>query len=375
MAKKSNIGEFIEKAQRKHNYKYNYEQSIYITCDDKIEIMCPIHGSFWQTPYCHLKGQGCKKCFNVQNANKIRKPKKEFIAKCNVLYNSFYNYSLTNYISGKHKIDIICPIHGKFNQLAGNHLKGHGCPKCSFEKKSFNTEIFIERSNKIHNNFYDYSKVKYKDNNTKVLITCPIHGDFEQIPRSHFKGIGCKKCGNIKNRKKSNTEEFIKKSIKLHGNTYDYSLVEYKNSGKKVTIICKKHGKFFQEPRIHLSKCGCPKCNKYVGYSKNQWIKYNEGNEGRLYIIKCNEENEEFYKIGITGRSIKERYPYYSNLPYSWEIVEEIVSLDLEFIWNLEKKLKNILKEYNYKPLKKFPGSSVECFKSINKLKEVKWQN
>ena len=112
---------------------------------------------------------------------------------------------------------------------------------------------------------YDYSKVEYKDNHTKVCIVCPIHGEFWQTPNSHLSGIGCKKCGinsRINKRKKS-IEEFIKEAREIHGDKYDYSKVEYINNHTKVCIICPIHGEFWQIPDSHIhQKQGCPICKE-----------------------------------------------------------------------------------------------------------------
>jgi len=118
-------------------------------------------------------------------------------------------------------------------------------------------EQFIKRSNKTHNNKYDYSLVKYKNTNTKVKITCPEHGVFEQSPHTHLYH-GCSSCVGLK---KLTKKEFIKKANKIHNNKYNYSLVEYKNTQTKVKIICPKHGSFEQTPNNHTTqKQGCPKC-------------------------------------------------------------------------------------------------------------------
>lgn len=123
---------------------------------------------------------------------------------------------------------------------------------------------FINRSNKIHKNKYDYSITKYKNQDTKVLIICPIHGKFEQRPDHHLKGHECKLCStkSLRNvyRFKSAPGEFINKSKKKWGNFYDYSKVNYISARKKVVIICPKHGKFLQTPDSHL-KHECIKCS------------------------------------------------------------------------------------------------------------------
>ena len=109
-----------------------------------------------------------------------------------------------------------------------------------------NKTEFITKANEVHDNFYDYSKVEYINSSTKVIISCKIHGDFEQIPNSHLSGNGCTVCGRIKASKTKTFEndEFITKANEAHDNFYDYSKVEYINSQTKVIISCKIHGDF-----------------------------------------------------------------------------------------------------------------------------------
>lgn len=134
-------------------------------------------------------------------------------------------------------------------------------------------EEFVSRSKKIHKNKYDYSQVNYEDGRiNKVTIICKKHGKFLQIPSSHLQGRGCRKCGMEVLTK--STEWFISKASKAHNNKYDYSQTNYKNNFTRVTIICKKHGKFLQEPHHHLRGCGCQKCNvEFITKSTSQFIK------------------------------------------------------------------------------------------------------
>jgi len=126
-----------------------------------------------------------------------------------------------------------------------------------------NIEEFKVKSKQIHQDKYDYSKFEYINSKTKGIIICPIsgHGEFLQTPTDHYNG-GCKKCGDIlrgKNRKFT-TEEIIKKSKEIHGETYDYSNIEYIN-GIIENIKCKIHGLFSQLKYIHIDKKGgCKKC-------------------------------------------------------------------------------------------------------------------
>ena len=124
---------------------------------------------------------------------------------------------------------------------------------------------FIKKCKNIHGDRYDYSKVIYKNCDTKVCIICPEHGEFWQTPYHHVnRHQGCPKCNP---KKKIITIDFINKSKKIHGDKYDYSKVnnEYKNITTKVCIICPEHGEFWQQPNVHLLGCGCPKCvNKNI---------------------------------------------------------------------------------------------------------------
>lgn len=120
------------------------------------------------------------------------------------------------------------------------------------------TEEFIEKAKKIHGDKYDYSKVDYKHSKIPVKILCKIHGYYNQMPVNHLQGSGCPKCGSTY---RLDVEEFVKKARRVHGDLYNYSNVEYKNSKTPIKIFCKIHGYFSQIPAAHLQGHGCPKCN------------------------------------------------------------------------------------------------------------------
>ena len=119
----------------------------------------------------------------------------------------------------------------------------------------------------MHNNKYSYDKTNYINYQTNVIITCPIHGDFEQTPANHLKGEGCYYCGRDKtdNSKRVILEESIQKASNIHNNYYDYSKVKFDKTTDKVIIICPKHGEFEQIWHTHLCGSGCPKCNQSKG--------------------------------------------------------------------------------------------------------------
>lgn len=169
-------------------------------------------------------------------------------------------------------------------------------------------ECFIKKANKIHHNKYSYDKVEYISDKYKVIITCPEHGDFMQIPSSHFVGSGCPKCGIEK--------------IKINRPTN--------------------------------------------GFSRTSWIKYciSKGKKAKLYILKCISDNEVFVKIGITTRKIigeADRGRYWkTNMPYKFELIKEIKGSP-EYCYDKEKEIEKKFYHYKYKPQVYFNGFT-ECY-------------
>ena len=192
--------EFIEKARKIHGDKYDYSKVKYIDSTTSVCIICPEHGEFWQVPASHLSGKGCGLCAG----NKLTT--KEFIEKARKVHGNKYDYSKVNYIGSNSKVCIICPVHGEFWQKPNNHLNGNTCPVCSKilnvekikRKKGSYLEKFIEKARKVHGNKYDYSKVNYTNNSTKVCIICPEHGEFWQTPSKHLQGHNCPICNESK---------------------------------------------------------------------------------------------------------------------------------------------------------------------------------
>lgn len=191
--------------------------------------------------------------------NKLTQEK--FIERAREVHGDKYDYSKVNYVGAETKVCIICPKHGEFWQTPHRHLRGDRCPMCS-KRARLNTEEFIRRAKEIHGNKYDYSKVEYVNNNTKVCIICPEHGEFWQTPISHFAGNGCPSCGALSTGRKKRTtrDKFIEMAKRVHGDKYDYSKTEYVKAIKPVTITCPLHGDFTQTPHKHLQGHGCPIC-------------------------------------------------------------------------------------------------------------------
>jgi len=202
------------------------------------------------------------------NVNKKRTIE-DFINESREVHGEKYDYSKFVYLGTNVKGIIICPIHGEFELEPKLHIhKKRGCKYCTWERLSkeysMSKDEFIDKARKVHGNKYDYSKVEYINNKTKVCIICREHGEFWQTPNEHLQGRGCYECSVKKNSDKKflTTEEFIEKAKLVHGDKYDYSKVDYKGSHENVIIICPKHGKFEQEACSHLQGKGCHVCNE-----------------------------------------------------------------------------------------------------------------
>ena len=265
--------EFIEEARIVHGDKYDYSKVQYVNGSTKVTIICPEHGEFLQSPGTHIQGQGCPKCGMEIAKSSRRKTQEKFIEEAKEVWGDKYDYSLVKYVNTMTKVDIICKEHGVFSPIPNNFLRGHGCPECGIILNSINlasnTEEFIAKSREIHGDKYDYSKVVYKNNKTKVTIICPEHGEFQQMPNSHLEGKGCTKCAQ---NEISNNEEFIEKARKIHGDKFDYSLVDYKGNKTKVKIICPTHGVFEQSPNAHLRGTGCLECSGLRKHTTEEFI-------------------------------------------------------------------------------------------------------
>lgn len=357
---------FIKRAKEVHGDKYDYSKVDYINSATKVCIICPEHGEFWQTPAIHLQNHGCKKCGEYNSnylsaANKKSSGGGRFIKLATEKHKGRFDYSKVKYVDYDTPVEIICPEHGPFYQSPKNHYKGDVCcPLCVREKSGVNTtEEFIKKAKEKFGDKYDYSKVKYVNATTKIIVTdengvdfsitpnyflskeftgkgtrkltteefvdksrliwgdkydysktvyqgygkkitviCPVHGEVEVLPENHLnskKFSGCPKCNTEKNlmdmekikkprktkeeRRKEKENEFIEKAKQIYGNKYDYSKVHYVKSHEKVCIICPEHGEFWMRPNDHVDHMNyCPMCGKHgrrnKPYTQEEFIKF-----------------------------------------------------------------------------------------------------
>ena len=275
MTKKLTKEKFVQKANIIHGSKYQYIGD-YIKSNTNIEIICPSHGSFLQTPNTHLNGRGCRKCGTERTNSSKKSNTIKFVQKAKEKHNNKYEY-FGEYVNSRTKIEIFCPSHGSFWQLPTSHLYGAGCSECGLIHLrncfSHGKNKFIQKAKEIHGNKYDYIG-DYVNRKMKIEISCPIHGIFNQTPANHIQHKqGCPQCGFIStaSKKTLDKDEFISKAKEIHGNKYDYVGL-YVKSINKIEIKCNKHGSFFQSPNNHLGGKGCPHCGLVISNPETEWL-------------------------------------------------------------------------------------------------------
>jgi hypothetical protein len=298
---------FISKAIKIHGDKYDYSLVDYKNNHTNIQIKCSKHGVFEQSPNSHLRKRGCPTCGRINMGLKKRNTLNNFIEQAKSIHGDKYNYSLVEYVSNYTKVKIICPKHGVFEQKPNSHITGKsGCLICSGKYKS-DKNFFIEKSKKIHDSFYDYSLVDYKNNNIKVKIICPKHGVFEQKPNNHLSGQNCPICRNSKG--ELEIKKWLEKNNIIH-------IQQHKFDG----CMFKRHLKFdFYIPEYNM-------CIEYDGKQHYEIIEH-WGGEESLFKIQMRD-------------LIKDEYCRCNNI----KLIRFKFSDDMEMIYttlkeNLENKL------------------------------------
>jgi hypothetical protein len=323
-------------ARRVHGDRYDYSLFSYVGNKIRGKIICPIHGVFEQTPTRHLSGNRCKKC-----SPKLY-TQDQFVELARAIHGQTYDYGMTVYKNSQTHIKITCRTHGTFEQKPNKHLQGRGCPTCG--RNILSNDEFVSKVTTLHQNRYSYECCQYNGYDNYIIITCRVHGNFKQVAGTHLKGMGCKKCAV--DAQKSDTEAFIKSATQIHGVRYDYSKTTYTTSKASVAIVCSIHGLFFQTACIHLSGSGCSQCVHRVFPSMCAFI----------YVLKMQNEEEAFYKVGITKHK-DGRFPKYKFRGYH---IQKIASY--KTTWDRAKELeKKILAAMTpHTPRVLFTGST-EC--------------
>ena len=285
ISKRNDLIEQFKKIHHENNIpKYIYDKFVYMGAHVKSIITCPIHGDFLQTPDSHRSGSGCKLCYKDKFSQEsiLNFFQQKFV---NPDGTQMYNYDKFIYYGSGIRSIITCPIHGDFEvipQELKRKTRTNACAKCSKENKVYSQDRVIKDFQEVHKNKYNYNKVVYKGMNKRVIITCPVHGDFLQTPANHKFGSGCMKCKNENLKEpKYSTKEFINILKDIHRTSdseskYNYHKYIYTGYYNKSIITCPIHGDFLQTP-LNSKVSGCPQCksNKKEEFLTDLFKEYN----------------------------------------------------------------------------------------------------
>jgi len=306
--------QFISEITEIYGSKYDYSKVKYINNNEKVCIICKIHGEFWSYAGNLLAKHGCAKCH-----------------------------------------------HDKMQ-----------------EDRSLNYDEIINKIKKVHGDTYDLSLFDYStyvNLYTKIPLICKKHGAFEiQLSNlAYGSKSGCQKCGDERNaeRCRFTKDQAIENLYKKHGDKYEFSIKKYDNNMSKVRCICKIHGAFSMTYSSLASGSECRKCSHNdVGWTINKWLKLGRNSDSydyyKVYFIRCWDDYECFYKIGRTFQKISQRFCGDKAMPYKWEVIHKIESHDGKKIFRLEHKFHKMhsLANLSYKPNMHFGGDS-ECFSDL----------
>lgn len=238
---KYSLNEFIEKANKIHNYFYSYSKVEYINSDTEIIITCPVHGDFYQKPSTHLKGSGCQKCAIEKSKLKNSLNNHEFIEKSKSVHGDKYDYSKVVYINTDTIVDIICPDHGVFSQKPRVHIAGFGCPKCLLKSQTRVFNIFV---NEFKDLVFEYSTEWIKPQRFDMYlkeynIAIEYNGKQHYHPVDIFGGEeGFKIC---QERDKRKMEKCLQNNCKLFIVRYDHEEEDIKYIINEINKIIKNY--------------------------------------------------------------------------------------------------------------------------------------
>jgi len=194
---------FVEKAQARHGFRYDYSQVVYKGGRVPVTVICKDHGAFTVCPEYHLhkkKALGCPICSKLAQNQKQTLSLEELLTRFKSVHGSKYDYSKVVYTAIHDPVTIVCKTHGEFAQSANNHRKGMGCPQCGrqrmVESQLKTTAQFVQDARQIHGQKYNYEKTNYVHSKRKLTIVCPQHGEFQQAPYVHLSGKGCPSCSS-----------------------------------------------------------------------------------------------------------------------------------------------------------------------------------
>jgi hypothetical protein len=204
-----------------------------------------------------------------------------FLASAREKHGVRFLYDRLSWKSTNALVKIYCARHGWFGQVANDHLKfSGGCYACAKEerpiRKIWRTWFtFLERTQSIHGERYQYDRASWRGAKSPLRIHCQVHGWFEQRPYDHLRLTGCTKCGHVKNglNGRLKRDDVILRFRKVHGDRYSYEKMVYETASRKLEIVCREHGSFFQSLGEHLAGHGCQRCSRRHRWTTAELLK------------------------------------------------------------------------------------------------------
>jgi len=299
----------LQEFREVHGDKFTYDMSGYENLQSKIPTKCKVksHEEFYPSAKNHLNGSGCMKCYNDATSKRQKGVKRKgiggrkaessemFFTRMTELHDGVYDYTGAVYVNARTKIKFRCPNkdHKPVVMLPSAHAQGQGCKECAVDKRrkpkpvrpdgwvgattKWSTERFVTYCTVVHDGKYTYPNTVYVNDNTEVLINCPIHGEFLQLPKVHKKGHGCKACAVEESieRMRNTAEENIAECNRVHNNAYTYNFSGAETSHDTFEAICPEHGSWYPTIVNHVSnKSGCPKCAKLDSKAQREIYDY-----------------------------------------------------------------------------------------------------
>lgn len=354
----------IEQFKEVHGDEFDYSDVIYVSTRVTVKVRCKKHNYiFHPTPRNHKKGAKCKYCGLDSIKEKLNKGNEKFIQDVIKRYGDVYDFSLLNYVNTKTLVTLIHKEYGIVKVRPDTLLcKYTYINKGNKPTKSTDKNTFIKEAIKVYGDKDDYTNTNIISSKENIDIRCRVHNiTFNKSIQTYLAGWGCPSCSaeNYRRLRAMPKEEYYFKANEKHSNKYNY-IDDYTTLQGVITFVCTQHGKQRKNAGSHLSGYGCKKCEiepqKINKRTKEGYCKLANGRDTKLYIIRCFNEKENFYKVGKTFREIKKRYVA-STMPYKIEVIHEYKN-SAEIVWDLEETLHKKYKEFKYNPKKWFAGYS-----------------
>lgn len=262
--------------------------------DGKLRVLCAVHGEFWTTPGNLKRGTRCVPCTKPvgDRDKKQQRAAADVLARFRAAHGDRYDYSRVVYAGAHVPVDIVCPVHGVFQQSPVAHRNGHGCNECANvvraeKRRAGGVDTFLDR---FSERFGDRFRVETPPRvmTDDVTVWCVQHGRrFTTRATKALSMVGCPDCISRSrvaaltaagaHRKSADTRMALKWSRfealarQVHGDKYDYSECEYAGSQGHLTITCRTCAtKFDQTYDHHITRRqGCPKCSHHLSRAED----------------------------------------------------------------------------------------------------------